>query len=284
MKFFAQLHENKRQRDKSAFQEVSLSDPELIPLLAELAAEEGTNIQPIELAVALEKCRAFLHCYGVKWNHELIAVTLSCFSQTIDEQGHAVPGFDLLDLVVTSRLRGKGVGSFLLTELQKTYARVGHNTMRWSLLEGNHPARAFYDALGPKLEKSNKFFLFPPKGSPVSTGIWQIDSRETHNDNSATYSVRYCSKKINLTLMPSFDASLPGVTAEIFCNNDEETVISKQDLQEFWFLLFSKSAELWDISYLTWHDQNLPSWLQPTGATIAIGTEHFSSNFSLLQE
>jgi GNAT superfamily N-acetyltransferase len=58
------------------------------------------------------------------------------------------PGIYLEDLFVRERLRGRGIGRALLTELARVAVERDCGRLEWSVLDWNQPAIGFYRKLG----------------------------------------------------------------------------------------------------------------------------------------
>lgn len=61
-----------------------------------------------------------------------------------------VHGIYLEDLYVRPEARGGGHGKALLTELARICVQRGYERLEWSVLNWNHPAIDFYEALGAR--------------------------------------------------------------------------------------------------------------------------------------
>ncbi|GAA3061309.1 GNAT family N-acetyltransferase [Streptomyces glomeratus] len=61
-----------------------------------------------------------------------------------------VHGIHLEDLYVRPEARGGGHGKALLTELARICVARGYERLEWSVLNWNHPAIDFYEALGAR--------------------------------------------------------------------------------------------------------------------------------------
>jgi ribosomal protein S18 acetylase RimI-like enzyme len=64
------------------------------------------------------------------------------------------PGLYLEDLYVTPQFRGRGVGSFMFSNLAKIAIENNCAKFEWSVLDWNQPAREFYRKMG-SIEQEN---------------------------------------------------------------------------------------------------------------------------------
>ena len=84
------------------------------------------------------------HCFVGEANHEIVGIAL-IFPRYSTWKG---PVIHLEDLIVTEKMRGKGLGGALLTEVVKYAHNKGVRRVSWEVLDWNDPAIAFYESKG----------------------------------------------------------------------------------------------------------------------------------------
>ena len=66
------------------------------------------------------------------------------------------PTFHLEDLIVTKKMKGKGIGTQLYNAFLKNAYELGVERVEWTVLEWNYPAIAFYQKSGARVLADRK--------------------------------------------------------------------------------------------------------------------------------
>lgn len=87
------------------------------------------------------------HCFVAEHDVEIVGAAL-IYPRYSTWKGRAI---HLEDLIVTEKMRGKGVGKQLLTAVVKYGSDLGVKRISWEVLDWNEPAITFYEAHGAKV-------------------------------------------------------------------------------------------------------------------------------------
>lgn len=137
--------------DKIKIREARKEDmAQVLQLIKELAVFER---EPDAVEVTVEELQrdgfgpdpAF-HCFVAEVKGEIEGMALT-FQRYSTWKGKAV---HLEDLIVSEKMRGKGLGSALFAEVIRYGHKKGVKRIEWNVLDWNEPAIAFYEKHGAK--------------------------------------------------------------------------------------------------------------------------------------
>ena len=86
------------------------------------------------------------------------------------------PTLLLKELYISEACRGRGLGHALLRQVAITALAKGAGRIKWDVMIGNHPAEAFYQALGGHRER---------KWIPYQMGMLEIEQLVTSSDDAS---------------------------------------------------------------------------------------------------
>ncbi len=91
--------------------------------------------------------RPLFHCFVAETGAEIVGLAL-VYPRYSTWKG---PALHLEDLIVTQKMRGKGVGSTLLGRVVQYAKENGARRVSWEVLDWNEAAIAFYESKGAKV-------------------------------------------------------------------------------------------------------------------------------------
>jgi len=123
----------------------------VLHLIKELAQFEHEPEQ-VEVTVADLVTDGFgpnkrFHCFVAEVDRELVGIAL-VFERYSTWKGKVL---HLEDLIVTEKMRGKGLGSALLDRVVRYAQQLGVKRVSWEVLDWNDPAIIFYESKGAKV-------------------------------------------------------------------------------------------------------------------------------------
>lgn len=107
-------------------------EPEAVEILVEDLIRDGFGNSP-----------AF-HCFVAEVNNKIEGIAL-VYNRYSTWKGKVL---HLEDLIVSQKMRGKGLGTILLNEVVKYGHQLGVKRINWEVLDWNEPAIAFYEQKG----------------------------------------------------------------------------------------------------------------------------------------
>ena len=124
---------------------------QVLALVQELADfEKEPNAVEVNLADLKEDGfgnHPLFHCFVAELEHKIVGIAL-VYPRYSTWKG---PVIHLEDLIVTQRMRGKGVGSALLDKVVQYSETQGVKRISWEVLDWNEPAIDFYESKGAKV-------------------------------------------------------------------------------------------------------------------------------------
>lgn len=122
--------------------------PAILQLIQELAVyEKEPDAVEVNEAILLQygfSEEAFFYCYVAEFRKEVIGMALF-YPRFSTWKGKSI---HLEDLIVTQKMRGKGVGRALLDEVVAYAHQQKLKRVEWVVLDWNTPAVEFYNSYG----------------------------------------------------------------------------------------------------------------------------------------
>jgi GNAT superfamily N-acetyltransferase len=145
---------------------------QVLKLIQELATFEK-EAHAVEVSVD-DLCRdgfgdqKLFRCFVAESNEEIVGMAL-VYPRYSTWKG---PVIHLEDLIITSKMRGSGLGTSLLNEVVKYGARLGVKRICWEVLDWNDPAIDFYESKGARVMRDWDVVQLDEKG--IRTYLDQI--------------------------------------------------------------------------------------------------------------